>query len=66
MKVVEIKARAKAMGLAARGKRKLELIRSIQTQEGNFPCFGTSSGQCDQQDCCWRDDCLPRDTAFRC
>ncbi|MFN2348950.1 MAG: SAP domain-containing protein [Thioalkalivibrio sp.] len=40
---------------------KTELIRSIQTSEGNFPCFGTDhEGLCDQEGCLWRGDCFKR------
>ena len=37
---------------------KTELIKMIQKMEGNFDCFSTAySGECDQADCCWRNDC---------
>ncbi|MBN2587017.1 MAG: Rho termination factor N-terminal domain-containing protein [Candidatus Fermentibacteraceae bacterium] len=42
---------------AARMK-KADVIRAIQAHEGNFPCFGTADGHCDQMDCLWRADCL--------
>ncbi len=38
---------------------KKELIRYIQEQEGNIPCFKTDQPFCDQEDCCWRSDCKP-------
>jgi hypothetical protein len=38
--------------------KKADLIRAIQEHEGNFPCFGTADGRCDQMDCLWRADCL--------
>jgi len=62
MLIEEIKKRAKAAGVkVAAGKvNKLELIRQIQTAEGNFPCFGTSEGYCDQTDCCFGPDCLSK------
>ncbi len=34
------------------------LIKSIQRIEGNPDCFGKSDGQCDRQDCIWREYCL--------
>ncbi len=38
---------------------KTELIRSIQTQEGNFDCFASAvGGECDQSGCSWREDCF--------
>lgn len=59
MKIQEIKKLAAAMGIKSGKMKKNELIRSIQSTEGNSPCFQTeSSGSCLQMDCCWRDDCL--------
>lgn len=38
---------------------KTELIRKIQSAEGNFECYATATdGECDQLDCTWRVDCL--------
>lgn len=37
---------------------KAELIRTIQTNEGNSPCYkGSFSQSCGQTDCCWFEDC---------
>jgi hypothetical protein len=50
-----------AMDLGIKGVsrlRKAELVRAIQKHEGNYPCFGTADGYCDQMDCLWRKDCL--------
>lgn len=58
MLVKEVKEVAKAMGINPGKMKKEELIRTIQTEEGNFACFGTAGGSCDQMDCRWRDDCL--------
>lgn len=58
MKVPEIRTIAKEMGIKPGRMAKADLIKSIQEAEGNFPCFGTTNGFCDQQDCQWRDDCL--------
>jgi len=59
MKVQEIKAKAKTLGINPGKMNKMELIRSIQAQEGNFPCFQTATtNTCDQTSCCWRNDCL--------
>ena len=60
MKVVEIKERAKEMNIKVTGKKKIDIIRSIQIAEGNYPCFKTAEGHCDQHDCYWREDCLSR------
>jgi hypothetical protein len=39
--------------------KKAELIRAIQSAEGNSPCFQTNaSDTCGQKDCCWHDDCM--------
>jgi len=59
MKMTEVKAKAKELGLRIGNRNKAELIKSIQTQEGNFPCFGSAIEHCSQEDCCWREDCLP-------
>ena len=59
MKMADIQKKAKAMGIKPGKMKKAELIRMIQTEEGNFSCFQTSdSGQCSQESCCWRDDCM--------
>ncbi|MDH3357616.1 MAG: hypothetical protein OET81_09730 [Desulfobacteraceae bacterium] len=34
------------------------LIRSIQHIEGNAECFGKADGNCDREDCLWREYCL--------
>lgn len=46
------------MGIKTSKMKKAEMIRSIQTSEGNHPCFQTADNTCDQDDCCWRNDCL--------
>ncbi len=59
MKLDEIRTIAKAQGLATARRSKLDLIQSIQSAEGNFPCYTTATGgQCDQLACLWRDDCF--------
>ena len=58
MRVSDIRKRAKALGVKSGKLKKADLIRAVQEAEGNFPCFGTAQGYCEQQDCCWRDDCL--------
>ncbi len=57
-----IRAIAKKMNIAPGSKDKKELIRFIQEQEGNIPCFKTEQPSCDQYDCCRRDDCKPGET----
>ncbi len=62
MTVAEVREKARALGISPSRKRKLELIREIQTREGNFPCFGTATDYCDQLDCCFREDCLGKNS----
>ncbi len=58
MKMVEVKEKAKGMGLKVGKAKKDELIKTIQLNEGNIPCFGTADGSCDRTDCLWRTDCI--------
>ncbi len=59
MKIREVRAKAKALGLKNTfGLTKAELIRRIQKAEGNFDCFGTAKDYCDQLQCCFREDCF--------
>jgi len=58
MKLNEIRKMAKRHGIESVGKTKADLIREIQVQEGNFDCFGTAMGYCDQMSCCFRPICL--------
>lgn len=59
MKLKNIKTMAKAKGIKTDALKKPELIRAIQSAEGNFDCFGTAaSGNCAQMNCLWREDCL--------
>lgn len=38
---------------------KKEIIRSIQSAEGNVPCFGASHvSACPDKTCFWRTECL--------
>jgi hypothetical protein len=59
MKMDEVRRRAKEMGLATdRKAKKTDLIRAIQTAEGNSACFDTGRLDCSEKACCWREDCL--------
>ncbi len=58
MRMLELRHKARALGLVPRDLKKADLIRAIQRQEGYTPCFGGSHGQCPYTDCCFRDDCL--------
>ena len=58
MKMQEVREKAKKLGLKpGKIKKKTDLIRAIQSEEGNTPCFKTAVNDCDQTDCCWRGDC---------
>ena len=60
MKIHQIRAIAKARGIKSAKLSKADLIRTIQREEGNNPCFGAAvGGFCDQVNCAWREDCLP-------
>ncbi len=59
MKMQEIRTIAKSLGINSFGKTKADLIREIQRREGNFDCFGTANGYCDQEQCLFRAACLP-------
>lgn len=59
MKMEEIRSIAKSHHIKPAHLSKTELIKSIQSEEGNFDCFASaSSGECDQYDCIWREDCF--------
>jgi len=58
MKMTEVQNKAKKLGIMIKNFKKADLIRKIQTEEGNRPCYQISGGSCDQMDCCWRKDCL--------
>jgi len=58
MTVKELQKMAKAKGIRTSGLRKAEMIKQIQRTEGNFDCFGTATGYCDQINCLFREDCL--------
>lgn len=59
MDIMEVRDIAKAHGITATNLFKTELIRSIQTREGNFDCYATAyDGACDQLGCIWREDCF--------
>jgi hypothetical protein len=55
----DLKKKAKKLSIQAGNMSKTQLIRAIQTTEGNFPCFKTAADdKCDQHGCAWREDCL--------
>ena len=58
MKIQEVRALAKKMGINLARKNKIDLVREIQRREGNFDCYGTAKGHCDQEECSFRASCL--------
>jgi len=58
MKLADIKQKARALGINPMHMKKPDVIRAIQKAEGNTPCFGSSTPDCPQTNCCWRVDCM--------
>lgn len=59
MKLDQIKEIAKQHDIKTGKLKKAELVRAIQTAEGNEVCFETGrAAECGQNDCLWRADCV--------
>jgi len=59
MNMNEVKQIARSRGLSPGRLKKVDLIRTMQREEGNASCFQTSQADaCDQDQCLWREDCL--------
>ena len=59
MNMQAIRDLAKGYGIKTSRMSKVKLIQTIQLTEGNFGCFATATtGECDQLDCLWREDCF--------
>ena len=58
MTVKELQKKARTLSIRPDGLKKAQLIRAIQSAEGNFECFGTAIDSCDQTNCLFRKDCL--------
>jgi hypothetical protein len=58
MKLSHVKEKAKQLGIKPKKIRKADLIREIQRGEGYQPCFQMYGYECEQEDCCWRKECL--------
>jgi hypothetical protein len=64
MKIVEIRQIAQQKGVISGKMKKADLIRAIQSQEGNNICFESATNPltgvnpCDLSACCWRSDCV--------
>ena len=64
MKMQEVRAKAKTLGVSSFGKTKINLIKEIQLKEGYSDCYGSAiNGSCDQTECCFRDSCLGAERA---
>ena len=58
MNMTAIKEVAKERGVKAGRLKKVDLVREIQSSEGNPQCFCTGfADQCGQPGCLWRSDC---------
>lgn len=58
MRTQEVKEIARKLGVKTEKLDKGELIRAIQSKEGNTPCFGVGEAtECGQSGCLWREDC---------
>jgi hypothetical protein len=59
MKLEQVRSIAKPHTIRPDHLSKAELIKAIQTEEGNFACFATAYvGACDQAGRLWREDCF--------
>ncbi len=59
MTLEEIRLIAQSHGINADGPEMLELVRAMQSAEGNEQCFGTDKASiCGQSGCCWHEPCL--------
>lgn len=58
MSMPQVKDKAKNLGVTPGKMNKYDLIHAIQQAEYNNPCYGTSNGQCGNEDCCFITDCL--------
>lgn len=59
MKLEEVRAIAKSHSIKPGNLLKTELVKLIQTSEGNFDCYATAyNSECDQVNCLWREDCF--------
>ncbi len=63
VKMTEVRKIAKRWGIKTVRLSKGDVIRKIQTAEGNYPCFETAKGECEQKGCLWYDDCVNKDAS---
>lgn len=54
MTFAEIKKIASEHGIRVVGVKKVDIVRAIQRQEGNSPCFASGKvNECGQMHCLW-------------
>lgn len=54
MTFAEIKKIAVEHGIRVVGVKKIDIVRAIQKQEGNIPCFASGQvAECGQPHCLW-------------
>jgi|GEM_PF-145255 len=59
MTLEEIRLIAQSHGINVDRMEMPELVRAIQSAEGNEQCFGTDkASSCGQSGCCWQEPCL--------
>lgn len=59
MNMQQIREIAKGHGIRPGSLKKTELVRAVQSAEGNEACFGAGRAeQCGQHDCLWKEDCI--------
>ena len=58
MTIRELQKMARSFGINTGGFDKIDLVRAIQRAEGNFACFGTAIGSCEQINCRFREECI--------
>ena len=64
MKVTEIRTKARDLGVKNSARmNKSDLIKAIQTAEGNSPCY-QEIVDCRINDCLWRPECQPPDKSL--
>jgi hypothetical protein len=58
MTFAEIKQKAIEHGIRVVGVKKTDIVRAIQIQEGNTPCFASGKvAECGQTHCLWLTVC---------
>lgn len=59
MNMQQLREIAKELYVKPGSLKKMELVRAVQSAEGNEACFGTGRAeQCGQHDCLWKEDCI--------